>query len=60
MNKLLHALYLLPLAAIAIYLISEGKPALIAFGIALIAFDLFILLSGLWKKLKSGPKSPPE
>lgn len=47
-EKLLHALYLLPMAVIAAYLISEGKPALIAFGISLFAFEIFVILYWLY------------
>jgi len=56
MNKLLDILFLLPTAAIGIYLISEGKPALIAFGITLIAIDIVIVLISLLNR----PKKPPK
>jgi len=48
MYKLLHLLHMVPMAALAIYLISEGKPAYIAFGIVLGGMEIVLILHGLY------------
>jgi hypothetical protein len=60
MNKLLHLIHMLPMAAIAICLISEGKPALMAFGIVLGGFEIALILHGLYDYFVKRAKWEPD
>jgi len=57
MTRLLHLLHMIPIAAIAVYLISDGRPAYVAYGLLFGGFEIVMLLFWIWERFKPNKKS---